>query len=241
MKSKLAIFVALFGWTLFILCIFYDYDGRSINILKHFKTSDLSEIILHSLMLSAPIGLTVTAYLMNEKKKLLVKTQQSEEIYRSFVQNFQGIAFHGNMDFAPIFFRGHVERITGYTEKEFTNGKPRWDQVIHPDDLSKLKESIEKISSVPDCSIEREYRIMHKNGQIRWVYESIANICDNSGKPIYVQGVIHDITERKKMEEEVKKKIREHEKFYEVAVSRELRIKELKNKIEQLESEKNNS
>lgn len=63
---------------------------------------------------------------------------------------------------------------------------------------------MEKIRSIPDYSIEREYRILRKDGQIRWVHEDIRNICDDSGKPIVVQGAIYDITERKRAEEDLR-------------------------------------
>ncbi len=123
--------------------------------------------------------------------------KDSEKKYRSFVLNLQGIAFKGYMDFTPIFFHGLVEKITGYTEEDFIIGKPKWDQLIHPDDIPGLAEGFENISLVPGFSTEREYRIIQKNGQIRWVHEKIKNVCDNSGKPLWVQGIIYDITERK--------------------------------------------
>jgi PAS domain S-box-containing protein len=142
-----------------------------------------------------------------EKKRELAegKLGESEQRYRAFMQNFQGIAFQGDMNFIPTFFHGTVEAITGYSEKEFTAGKPRWDQVIHPDDLPVItSEAAEKISSIPNYSDEREYRIIRKDGKICWVQEIIQNICDDSGKPSAVQGVIYDITERKLIEEELK-------------------------------------
>jgi PAS domain-containing protein len=63
-----------------------------------------------------------------ERKIAVDALRESEKRYRSFVQNFKGIAFHGKMDFTPIFFHGAVEEITGYTERDFLDGKPRWDQ-----------------------------------------------------------------------------------------------------------------
>jgi len=77
----------------------------------------------------------------SERKLAEKALRESEERYRSFVQNFQGIAFRGKINFTPIFFHGAVEEITGYTEDEFVAGKPRWDQVIHPDDLALLLQS----------------------------------------------------------------------------------------------------
>ena len=47
-----------------------------------------------------------------------------------------------------------------------------------------------EIISVPDFSTEREYRIKRKNGEIRWVYELIKNICDESGESKFVEGAI---------------------------------------------------
>jgi PAS domain S-box-containing protein len=142
---------------------------------------------------------------MAGRKRVQSALRESEELYRSFVQGFQGIAFRGRINFSPIFFHGAVEEISGYTEDEFINGDPRWDQVIHPDDLPTISESSEKIGSVPDYSAEREYRIIRKDGDIRWVHEIIQNLCDRSGKPIMVQGAIYDVTDRKRAEEEKSK------------------------------------
>jgi PAS domain S-box-containing protein len=129
--------------------------------------------------------------------------QESEERYRSFLQNFRGIAFRGRMDFTPMFFHGAVDEITGYTEREFLDGKIRWDQVIHPEDLPALYTEDEKrLHSIPHYSHEREYRILCKDGAVRWVHEVIQNVCDDSGKPAILQGAIYDITERKLAEKE---------------------------------------
>jgi len=126
----------------------------------------------------------------------------SEENYRSFVQNFQGIAYRAKMDYTPFFFHGAVEEITGYTEAEFVSGTPRWDDVIYPEDRNRLRDSFENIQTIPKYSTEREYRIVRKDGELRWVNDIIQNICDDDGKPFLVQGVLYDITERKQADEE---------------------------------------
>lgn len=51
-------------------------------------------------------------------------------------------------------------------------------------------------------SIEREYRIIRKDSQIRWIHEHIQNKCDNSGMPAFVEGIIYDVTDRVKSLEE---------------------------------------
>jgi PAS domain S-box-containing protein len=120
--------------------------------------------------------------------------KESESRYRSFVTNFQGIAYHGNLDFTAIFFHGAVSEITGYTENDFITGKPRWNEIIYRDDLPQLEESIRRIAKEPDYSCEREYRIIRKDGTMRWVREYSKNICGHNGKPIAVEGAIYDVS-----------------------------------------------
>ena len=135
-------------------------------------------------------------------KQAEIALEQSEARYRSFVQNFLGIAYQGTLDFKPIFFHGAVEKITGYTEKEFIAGNPTWDQVILPADLDAAFADGKKMQSLPNHTYEREYRILSKDGQIKWVHEFARNVCDESGRPEYVEGVMYDISNRKKIEEE---------------------------------------
>lgn len=145
-------------------------------------------------------GLDIT-----EQKEAETALKLSEERYRSFVQNFQGIAYQGTLDFVTIFSHGAVEQITGYREQDFLSGSPRWDEIIHPDDVPGFHEGIEQIRSVPSYAHERTYRIIRKDGQVRWVREFIQNICGSTGRPIAVQGIIYDVTSIKQAEESLRK------------------------------------
>ena len=128
--------------------------------------------------------------------------RESEKRYRSFVRNSPGIAFRGRMDYTPVFFHGAVEEITGYAEADFVEAKPRWDQVIHKEDFRRLMENFDAMATIPGFVTQREYRIVRKDGQIRWVQENSRNACDASGTPRYVDGTLIDITERKRVEAE---------------------------------------
>jgi len=134
-------------------------------------------------------------------KNSLEKVRESEEKYRSFIQNFKGVAFQGNVDFDPVFAEGILEEITGYNEEEFLSGKVRWDMIVQEEDRLRIFEDAKKLKNIPGTIINREYRIRHKDGKVRWVNEIIQNISDSSGKPLLVQGSIYDITERKEAEE----------------------------------------
>lgn len=122
----------------------------------------------------------------------------------SILENLPVITYRGTLDFIPIFFQGDVEEITGYRETDFILGRPRWDQLIHPEDLEKIINTDNyPLHNIPNFSREREYRIIRNDGQIKWVHEFISNISDKNGKPYLVQGVLHDITANKLSKQEV--------------------------------------
>lgn len=125
-----------------------------------------------------------------------------ENQYRSFVKNFIGIAFQRTMDFIPVFFHGQVEKITGYKERDFLQGAPRWDQIIYPEDLPKIYRDARLLKKIPNTTIDREYRIIKKGDEVSWIREIIQNVCNQEGKISLVQGTIYDITRRKKQEQE---------------------------------------
>jgi PAS domain S-box-containing protein len=149
---------------------------------------------------------------ISSRKEAEQALERSEERYRLFVQNFHGIAYQGTLNFTPIFFHGAVAEITGYTEDEFIAGNPTWDQLILPADLDAAFADGEKMQKLSNYSYEREYRILSKDGQIKWVHEFAKNICNESGQPEFIEGVIYDVSDRKKIEEEKGQVIEELQK-----------------------------
>ena len=84
----------------------------------------------------------------------------------------------------------------------------------------------------------RDIPVKRKDGSI--FYADINSSPIVLGGKTYLVGIFRDITERKQAEREIKKRVKELEEFYEMAVGRELRMKELKEKIKKLEAELSN-
>ena len=140
-----------------------------------------------------------------ERRLAIEKLRESEERYRSFLKNFRGIVFQGDMNYNAHFMHGSLEEITGYREEDFVPGGLKWKMIIDPEDLPAVREDSKKLKIAPGASTEREYRIKRKDGDRCWVHEIVQSIPDESGKPILVQGSIYDITERKAAEEALAK------------------------------------
>ncbi|MFY1110200.1 MAG: PAS domain S-box protein [Methanosarcinaceae archaeon] len=137
---------------------------------------------------------------ITERKISEEKIQESERKYRSFIQNFHGIAFQADEHFIPIFLHGAVEEITGYSEEEFMS-RVRWKDIIHPEDLPLIYAEEEKIQDSPKPGYgEIDFRIIRKDGKIGWVHEVYQKIQREEGVPELYQGTIYDVTERKETE-----------------------------------------
>ncbi|MFW9876415.1 MAG: PAS domain S-box protein, partial [Candidatus Thorarchaeota archaeon] len=147
---------------------------------------------------------------ITERKIAEQKLRESEEKYRSFLENFQGIAFQGYQDFSAAFFHGNVQEITGFTEDDFISGRITWYSIIHPEDLPIINKKIRKFHDSSSTTDKKEYRIVNKDNNIKWVIEYNQKFYDPVVGKDGVRGVIIDNTKYKTAEH----KLKESEKKY---------------------------
>ncbi|MHC4743281.1 MAG: PAS domain S-box protein, partial [Planctomycetota bacterium] len=137
---------------------------------------------------------------ITERKRAAEALAHSEQKYRGFVENFLGIVYQWeNPSFKPNFFHGAVEEITGYTEEDFAGAVVTWDELIEPEDIDGVRSEGARLRCESDHVSDSVYRIRRRDGGIRWVRDTARRVrIDDSD---LVQGVIYDITERKKTED----------------------------------------
>lgn len=150
--------------------------------------------------------------LIAENQKLIRELQSlkslkfAEDQYLSFLQDFQGIAYRLDTNWKPVFFHGAVEQITGYSENDLLNQYTDWYDIVFSEDMPELKTKYPKREFMKTgFKAQREYRIVSKSGEIKWVHDSIQSITNDSGNLVYIQGAIIDITKRKNAEERIRK------------------------------------
>jgi len=111
------------------------------------------------------------------------------------------VRYEGYADGSIKFFSDLIEDLTGYTREEFNEGKVSWTGIIHPEDLASAKEAF-KAGLKGDKTYERDYRIITKEGEIKWILELSQILCDQDGKVKSVSGILLDTTFQKKAEQE---------------------------------------
>jgi PAS domain S-box-containing protein len=129
--------------------------------------------------------------------------RQSERRYRSFVQNFRGIAYRSTLNFEPIFMDGAVEEISGYPPDEFLKGTMRWIDLIHEEDRARIHSINGRLRIEPGYSTENEYRILRSDGKTRWVRDNSTHIPESVGQSATIEGTIIDTTENRRLEDQL--------------------------------------
>ena len=95
-----------------------------------------------------------------------------------------------------------IEKIYGVSRQRFLDNPKVWEEIVHPEDIKLVKECNEKLfSGISSCVV---YRIMRKDGEVRWVRDQGTPIFDSFGKLIKLNGAIFDITDTKKAEEKIR-------------------------------------
>ncbi len=92
----------------------------------------------------------------------------------------------------------HIERLLGYSPSEWIEDQSLWADRLHPEDRQRVLEE-ESRDVVGDAPLASEYRLLTRDGQIVWVHDEAILLVDEGGDSYY-DGLLTDITERKRFE-----------------------------------------
>jgi PAS domain S-box-containing protein len=135
----------------------------------------------------------------------LADLRESEAKFRSLVGNIPGAVYRTRIDdWSLVYLSEMTEQITGYNPAEIMSGKvPASIDRVHPDDREMVVQTtLEAIKNRSPYSLE--FRIIHRDGSIRWVLEKCMIGQVEGGGEYFFDGVIIDITDRKRAEAELK-------------------------------------
>ena len=148
-----------------------------------------------------PTGLIGFAQDITERKQAQEELEQERRLFVSGpTVVFRWIATDGwPIDYASP----NVYGLLGYTAEELMDGRHLFGDVTHPDDLPRIVEENKRAEEQADRGqLVSEYRILAKDGKVRWVHEHTLLIRDDAGQVKYHHGYVTDITEQKKAEAE---------------------------------------
>jgi PAS domain S-box-containing protein len=142
---------------------------------------------------------------VTERRHIEAELRESEEKFRTLIRNVPGACYRCAYDTAYTmeFVSDAIADISGYPAGDFIgNGVRTYASIIHPDDRAMVSQLVDE-ARMARIQSSIEYRIIHRDGSVRWVYERGQGIYGDDGKILHIDGAIFDITERKRLEEQV--------------------------------------
>ena len=123
--------------------------------------------------------------------------------YEAVVRASGHLLYDWNPQTDHVLFGGDIERCIGFSLSEMTGGHKQWQELIHEDDLPRYQsESRRAVDMKVPLSIE--YRVIHRDGEVRYLQDNGYPLMDSAGKVTSVVGFRVDVTERKRDEERIR-------------------------------------
>jgi len=136
------------------------------------------------------------------RKRVDEKLRESEEKYRSLLENIPDVTWTTDEKGNTVFISANVESIYGFTSDEILTSDERgWIERIHPDDLARVSEGYHSLFA-EGKPYDVEFRIQRKDGVWIWLHDR-ARMPYEKGGLLYADGVFSDITERRRIEDEL--------------------------------------
>jgi PAS domain S-box-containing protein len=135
-----------------------------------------------------------------ERKRNEQSLQEAEAKYRTLVEQIPAVIYLDRYDSGEtLYISPYVESMLGYTPEDWKSHPRLCYDIIHPEDLEYVLNATSKSQQTGVVTLE--YRYIARDGRVVWVRDEAFLINDPSGAPIYWQGLLLDITPRKKAEE----------------------------------------
>ena len=127
--------------------------------------------------------------------------RETEERYRFLAENASDMIYRMSLpDGRYEYVSPSSTALFGYSPEEFYNSPLLIRQAMHPDWRGYFEKAwADLVHGIAPPTYE--YQIIHKSGETRWLNQRNALLKNANGAPIAIQGIVTDITERKRAEE----------------------------------------
>ncbi|WP_088105509.1 sensor domain-containing protein [Halalkalibacter urbisdiaboli] len=179
-----------------VLSLLLSSDSLWVKLIEH----------LIFVMIIIPILFLVTKKVNKISDELKVKDKKLSEIeidLKHIFNNPNACYYQVNILTGDLKISTGMERLVGISLVKLRENLLQWKQVIHPDDVHSIE--VFQPQDLLFKKTKQEYRIIRPDGNIRWVEEHRMPIFNDAGKMIKLNVILHDVTETKKYQQELKR------------------------------------
>lgn len=137
-----------------------------------------------------------------ERAELAARAMASEQRYHDLVQDLDAIVWEASAQTLQFsFVSQRAEAMLGYAVEQWLTVPDFWVQHLHPDDRERVMAFYRAVSA-QGKDHQCEYRALAADGRVVWLNDMVHAVADDEGQVRQLRGVMVDITERQRAEEE---------------------------------------
>lgn len=164
--------------------------------------------------LDTDVGLLVTSTIRDVTQRMQQEAERRlreaelaklEARYRSLVEEIPAVTFVAPFDEAlgELYVSPQIVDLLGFTQEEWLNDPVLWYRQLHSEDRERWHREFARTCATAQ-PFQAIYRFIARDGHTVWVHGEAKVVRDKAGRPIFLQGVAFDITERKEAEKNLK-------------------------------------
>src|SRR5215212_2881880 len=195
----------------------YEYRERLTKVLKGDSLKEATEYIVRGRkggihyveVLSAPrysgkdmVGFQGVARDITARKRAEADLQESEAKFRRLVAHLPTVVYANAVGDASstIYVSPQIEALVGYTPQEWLDDPNLWAEIVHREDRQHVLRQVNRTDQNNE-PFDMEYRMIARDGHLVWVHDEVILVNDLEGRPQFWQGIMLDITKRKRAED----------------------------------------
>jgi len=145
---------------------------------------------------------------LTDRRRAEEARRRAEARYRTLVEQLPAVAYiwdtrDPHEPGAYRFTSPGIEELLGYAPEEWDGRPELWKERLHPEDRQRVLEATERCSRTGE-PFDLEYRYLARDGREVWVHDRAVLLEREDGRPVVFQGVMLDVTERKRAEAELR-------------------------------------
>ena len=138
-----------------------------------------------------------------ENAKLYGELQSTVTQYRSLIERLPAVTYLDDLETGETqYVSPQITGLFGITPDEWKSSPDAWLRAVHPDDRERARAAFTEATEAGK-EFHAEYRVLSPDGAVRWVVDRTVILPRVAGQRALTQGMIFDITDRKRAEQEL--------------------------------------
>jgi diguanylate cyclase (GGDEF)-like protein/PAS domain S-box-containing protein len=127
--------------------------------------------------------------------------RHAEAKYRTLVEQLPLVTYIDALTATAsgIYASPQIELLLGYTPEQWIDDPEIFAKLLHPDDRDRVLELVDHCNQTGEL-FRADYRLIRADGAVVWVQDESLVVYDEEGRPLFTQGYLLDVTEKKQAE-----------------------------------------